>query len=287
MIRCNRLGIILLLCSITVVALGISKGFCVPSGDNPSADYFGDDADFFRGKDFFLKNEFSQSRTYLEQYLKEGSQSRYTEDARLILALMETNIERAKDAFWQIYRDARDPALGKLAHLQFGYLLLLDGDYDEASDAFEQLALLGADSMQTDTLESRPYLTTPSSIAGFGPGGLYTLSLIMSDRIPAAENALVQLRDKVSSKTVQPKWDLLEALIFDKKGDTVQRDRILEAILRQQDDQPSVLAAIYYLLENTDQGSERDRYAALYRELKNRYAASPEAREIEKKAKPE
>lgn len=248
----------------------------VPEPERTSAEYFGPDADFFQGKDLYLRSETLSARSYLEKYLKGNPQGRFTVESRFLLAITETDAERAKDGFWQLYRDKPEETLGRLSYFQYGCLLLLSGQYADASEVFEHLALTGVNFDEGLVLQKDFLPLNVMDIPGYGVDGLYAVSLLLSDSVSAAENVLQQFSGKPSSQTSTERWQLLSGVLADKLGRVSEAQRLLDQLIASSPNSNVSASACYYALVLMRSGAgvqDRERFA---NHLARTFPKSPE-----------
>jgi len=268
------LGMIVMLTYAGCLCWGVPSTSSLPG--RPSTGYFGENADFFQGKELYLKGETVQCRSFIEKYLKENPQGTFILESRFLLAITETDLERAKDAFWQMYRDAPDEQLSRIACFQYASLLLLDGDYSEASEVFEQLALTKDLGGELPASQRDLYPTNSFDLPGFGVDGLYVATLVLADKIAAAQNALDQFARNASSKTASEKWKLLSGVVAHKMGKNKEGERILGQFITGKSSSETAASACYYILSFMGGQLETQKQKSLANFLSENFPNSPE-----------
>ncbi len=267
-----------LVCAIFGIALFSVRLPCAQESERSSGEYYGADSDFFKGKDLYLRSQTTPARSHLEKYLKDNPQGRFMLEARFLLAVTETDIERAKDGFWQLYRDRPEDVLGRLAYFQYGCLLLLSGQYADTSEVFEHLTLAGVGS-DDGLVQRRDFLPlNVMDLADFGVDGLYAASLVLAESLPAAENAVQQFASKTSSPTASERWLLLSGVLADKQGRFSECQNLLSRLVATSPNSSACAAACYYALAVMRSGTGAQDGRIFADHLAKAFSRSPEYR---------
>ena len=238
-----------------------------------SSSYSGKDADFFRGRDLFDRGETSQAEVFLEQYLKNVPGGNYVLQARFLLAVMEDDIERAKDAFWQISQDFSHPSLARHAEFQFACLLLLDGDYSEASDSFERLAAMLNAGGEVSPLSSVASVQLPE----WNNAALYVACLALSKRVPTAQNACQLYSHTSWGKDAKARWAVLEGDIALLQGEGAKARRTFQNLLENYRDASFGAVGLFYLLSAEGMRLSPSEKQYLEQTVQKVFPGSPEA----------